>query len=252
MASGVIRRLFLSGFEVIALEQDKPTCVRRLVSFAEAVFDSAMTVEGVTARLVGSVDEALSVPPDVAPILIDPKGETIPQLHPQALIDARMLKAGVDYSIDEGPIVIGLGPGFEAGRNCHAVVETNRGPDLGRVTYQGAPEPDTGVPAAVDGISADRVLRAPAAGVFASKRNIGDMIKPGDLIAEVSGEKLHSRIGGVLRGLIRDGVTVTKGLKVGDIDPRGKVEYCYRVSDKAGAIAGGVLEALLVMAKGKS
>jgi len=250
MASGVIRRLFVCGFEVIALEQDQPACIRRTVCFAEAVYENHVTVEGVTARLIGSVADALGVQPDLVPVIIDPQAETLPHLKPHAVVDARMLKIEAGCSIDMVPIVIGLGPGFAAGRNCHAVIETNRGHDLGRVIYDGASEADTGVPAVVDGVGAERVLRAPADGSFLSHRRIGDRVEAGELIGVVTDVELHSRIAGVLRGLIRNGLAVSAGQKIGDIDPRGNPEHCYRISDKANAIAGGVLEALLVLSRG--
>jgi xanthine dehydrogenase accessory factor len=249
MASGVIRRLFVCGYQVIALEQPNPTCIRRTVCFAEAVYEKEVSVEGVAAQFVSSVDEALASRNEFVPILIDPNAETLARLKPHTLIDARMLKTEADCSIDMAPIVIGLGPGFEAGQNCHAVVETNRGHNLGRVVYEGSAEKRTGVPASVDGIGAERVLRAPADGQFISSGRIGDLVRHRDPIGEVAGAVLLSPIDGAIRGLIRDGLEVSRGQKIGDIDPHGNPEHCYRISDKANAIAGGVLETVLVLEK---
>ncbi|MFQ5694004.1 MAG: molybdenum hydroxylase, partial [Nitrospinota bacterium] len=60
------------------------------------------------------------------------------------------------------------------------------------------------------------------------------------------GQPVVAPIGGILRGLLRDGLTVTEGFKVGDVDPRCRREHCFTISDKARAIGGGVLEALLM------
>ncbi len=249
MASGVIHRLFKSGFEVIALEKLPPTCVRRTVCFAEALLNEQVAIETVTARMVYSTESAVALAPHLVPILHDPDATLLPELKPAALIDARMLKREADCSLDLAPIVIGLGPGFVAGQNCHAVIETNRGDNLGRVIYNGAPEPHTGVPAKVNGIDRDRVLRVPNDGLFAGGCEIGDTVVAGDLVGWVDMTPVRASIGGIVRGLLRTGVRVTSGMKIGDIDPRGERERCYRISDKANAIAAGVLEVLTVLSK---
>jgi xanthine dehydrogenase accessory factor len=248
MASGVISRLFMAGFRVIALEIPSPLCIRRHVCFAEACFEKQVTVEGVNAVLADSVKEAVSLAQKrYIPILIDPEANSLPLLNPIAVIDARMLKEASDASLDQAPITIGLGPGFDAGINCHAVVETNRGINLGRVIYNGSCQPDTGVPAQVGGYDLQRVLRSPAAGGFKSRCKIGDMVKSGQIVGEVNGRYITTNIDGILRGLIHDGISVSQGMKIGDIDPQGIKKYCYKISDKANAIAGGILEALLAL-----
>jgi len=245
MASGVIHRLHSSGFEVIALERPKPECVRRTVCFAEAVFTGEMTVEGVTARLVKSMDDIPSaIASGYIPIVTDPEAESLADLRPFVLIDGRMLKTDIDTTPDLAPIVIGLGPGFVTGQNCHAAVETNRGPNLGQVIYNGSPQADTGIPAPVNGIDSQRVIRAPADGIFHSSRQIGDNILEGEIYGEVAGHQIPSPITGIVRGLIRNGSSVITKQKIGDIDPCGVEEYCYRISSKANAIAEGVQKAI--------
>ncbi len=245
MASGVIRRLVLSGFEVIALEKPEPCCVRRHVCFASAFFSKRTTVEGITAVLVESADEAVAVAADRAvPILIDPDATHLPDLAPMAVIDGRMLKENIDSSLGLAPIVIGLGPGFIAGQNCHAAIETMRGRELGRIFFKGHPQPDTGVPSEVNGVGARRVLRSPADGVFTSRCRITDIVKTGEIIGMVADVPLTARIDGMVRGLIHDGLAVTANQKVGDIDPRPVKELCYRISDKADTIGRGVLHAV--------
>lgn len=248
MASGVIRRLFLAGFEVIALERSSPDCIRRTVCYAEAVYEKKITIEEVTAELAESGDHAIEIISDGhVPILVDPDGSSIPLFKAFALVDGRMLKMKSDTRLDMAPIIIGLGPGFIAGENCQAVVETNRGFDLGRVIYNGSPQTYTGVPFPVNGITKKRVLRSPASGIFRSKLLIGDKTEAEDTIGEVSGCPVISPIGGVIRGLVRDGLKVMKGQKIGDVDPRGIRTYCFTMSDKANAVAGGVLEAIFVL-----
>lgn len=251
MASGVIRRLFLAGFEVIALEQEQPDCIRRTVCFAEAVYESEISIEGVAARLVKAGNDVSTLAVDgFVPVYIDAEASLLSVLNASVVVDARMLKQDINSTIDMAPIVIGLGPGFIAGSNCHAAVETNRGFDLGRVIYNGTPQAYTGNPSPVEGISQDRLLFSPADGKLNTLRKIGDEVEPGDNMGEVSGRPVACRIGGVLRGLARNGLIVKQRQKIGDIDPRGVREYCFRISDKANAIAGGVLEAICVLRRG--
>lgn len=248
MASGVIHRLFKSGFMVIALEQSQPVCIRRLVCFANALYEKKVKVEGVQSVFVKDIDEALkTAEKKIVPVLVDPDVISIQVIVPVAVIDGRMLKKDAGSRMDFAPIVIGLGPGFEAGSNCHAVVETNRGFDLGRVIYNGKAEEYTGVPAEIDNLTIKRVLRAPTDGKFTSDYKISDVVESGNLIGEVNGEKIISKIDGVIRGLIHKSVVVKTGQKIGDIDPRGIKDFCFKISDKANAIGGGVLEALLCL-----
>jgi len=245
VASGVIRLLCESGFGVIALEKPDPDCVRRYVCFAQAYYNGETEVAGVTAVLVKSVDQAVSaIENKRVPLLIDPHAKSLSDFKPEIVVDGRMLKQNIDTSCDLAPIVIGLGPGFTAGKNCHAAVETRRGDALGRVIYDGSPQADTGVPAAVNGISLKRVLRSPADGIFTANCAIGDMVKKGRVTGWIAGISVVAETDGVVRGIIHDGLKVSAGQKIGDIDPRGIRELCYRISDKAEAIAGGVFSAL--------
>jgi xanthine dehydrogenase accessory factor len=249
LASGVALRLHRAGFHVIISELSNPLAVRRLVSFSEAVYAGEITVEGLTGRRVESPAEAFDLAKqDIVPVLVDPELAILKHGHFPALVDARLLKHTADTDISSAPLVIGLGPGFTVGENCHAVVETVRGHTMGRVYWTGSAYPDTGLP---DG-DPRRVLRAPADGVLKEYFQIADHVDTGQLIAEVGGEKVIAPLGGVLRGLIRPGVAIPKGMKIGDIDQSDKPEYCYLVSDKAMAVAGGVLEALMSKAEIRS
>lgn len=248
MASGAIKKLFIAEFDIVILEKPSPTCIRREVCFAEAVFKSSVTIEGVTAKLASSVNDAQSILKSrQIPILIDANAEYIDSINPSILIDARMMKAKNDTSLNMAPVVIGLGPGFTAGENCHAAIETNRGFDLGRVLYEGSAEPHTSIPASIDGISEARVLRASSDGLFISDYKITDMVHIGQEIGKINDTAVACGTSGIIRGLIKNGSKVKRGQKIGDIDPRGLREYCYRISDKANAIGGGVLEAVLTL-----
>ncbi|OIQ58660.1 hypothetical protein MOTE_18480 [Moorella thermoacetica] len=246
LASGVAHRLHQSGFQVIMTEIPKPTVIRRAVAFAEAVYNGETTVEGVTARLVSDPESALAVTRqgEVA-VLVDPRAGVIAALKPRIVVDAILAKTNLGTRIDQAPIVIALGPGFTAGKDAHAVIETQRGHYLGRVIWQGEAAANTGIPGEVMGYREERVLRAPADGVFRSCKAIGDPVRAGETVATVDGIPLRARISGVLRGILHDGLQVTAGLKAGDVDPRGERDYCFIISDKARAIGGGVLEAIL-------
>jgi xanthine dehydrogenase accessory factor len=251
MASGVIRHLFGSGFEVIALEVPFPVCIRRYVCYAEALFEGEVTAEGITAVLVNSVEEASVAAGDGrVPVLVDPTASQLPVLAPMAVVDGRMLKRDIDADLAMAPIVIGLGPGFVAGENCHAAVETNRGDDLGRVYFTGCPRSDTGFPAPVGGFSRQRVLRSPADGEFISNCRITDLVKAGQILGDVAGLSVVSEIDGIVRGLVHDGLMVTVGQKIGDVDPRCEKERCYKMSEKANAIGKGTLEAITTLNAG--
>jgi len=247
MASGVAHRLYQSHFKVCMLEIPQPLAVRREVSFCEAVYDGEKVVEGVRAERISSPEQIPSVwNRGNIPLLIDPDGKKVRNvLHPDILIDAIMAKKNLGTKINDAPLVIGLGPGFTAGKDVHIVIETNRGHHLGRMILNGEAEPDTGIPGDIGGYTIERLLRTMKKGVFHSDKRIGDRVHKGTVVAVVDDYPVIAKISGVLRGLLRDGVEVKKGMKVGDIDPRGKRENCFTISDKARAIGGGVLEAIL-------
>ncbi len=245
LGSGVAWRLYRCGFPVVILEQAQPTVIRRAVSFASAVFEESCTVEGVTARRAAlEMVPALLARREI-PVLIDPAGACLEQLHPPVMVDAILAKRNTGTRITDAALVVALGPGFQAGQDCHAVVETARGPWLGRLYWQGSALPDTGVPGEIMGVGRERLVQAPAAGAFHPLVQIGDSVEAGQPVAQAGGQVVAARIGGVVRGLLREGLSVHQGMKVGDIDPRGERACCFLVSDKALAVAGGVLEAIL-------
>lgn len=248
LGTGVAHRLHRAGFRVTVTELAEPLVIRRAVSFATAVFDGSIEVEGVRAVLVRSVAQALeSLARGDVPVLIDPAGTCAASLRPTAIVDARMAKRNLGVGLADAPIVIGLGPGFTAGLDVHAVIETARGHNLGRVLLTGAAEPDTHVPGPIQGIGRERVLSSPGSGTFRALATIGQRVASGQIVAEVGGQPIRSAIDGVVRGLLHDEMTVLPGQKVGDIDPRGVVEHCHTISDKARAIGGGVLEGILYL-----
>jgi len=250
LATGVIHRLHHAGFPLIVLELDQPRVVRRMASVAQAMFGGEIEIDGLIARRM-TLDEAITVnPTGIIPVVADPVGEAITHLRPAIVVDARMMKAPLDTTVSVAPFAVGLGPGFVVGEHCHAVIETNRGHDLGRVIWRGSAQPDTGRPEAVLGFDVDRVLRAPASGVLHAQKEIGDAIQYGETVAVVNDQPIIAPFTGVLRGLIHDGLTVTANEKVGDLDPRGLVRACFTLSDKSLAVGGGVVEAVLTWMQG--
>lgn len=248
LATGVAVRLYRAGFSVVMTDLIHPTAVRRTVSFSEAIPEGVQTVEGIRARRATDAADALGIMAggDIA-LLPDPEARCLPVLKPAALVDAILAKRNIGTTIQDAPVVVALGPGFTAGVDCHAVVETMRGHDLGRVILNGSARPNTGVPGEIGGFTVERLLRAPTDGLFHPLVNIGDVVSAGDTMAEVSGIPVIARISGVVRGLLREGTPVFAGMKSGDIDPRCEVRHCFSVSDKARAIGGGVLEAILTL-----
>lgn len=248
LATGVAHRLCRVGMWVVVTELPQPRAIRRAVAFASAIYEGEITVEGVRARRANDLAEIQNLlAENIVPVVVDPDGALIPALQLDVLVDARMAKRNLGTTIGDAAVVIGLGPGFEAGRDVHAVIETAGGHHLGRVITIGTAEPNTGVPRPVMGYERERVLWAPAEGVFHAVRRIGDRVFKSDVVGEVAGQPVVAGVSGVIRGLLHEGLEVQRGEKVGDVDPRGKVEYCYSISDKARAIGGGVLEAIGVV-----
>lgn len=250
LATGVAYRLLQSGFRVLITELPQPACVRRAVAFAEAVYNGRHEVEGFTAVLVSDRAEVTAaLERGEVPVAVDPTGELARSLSPAAAVDAIMAKRNTGTDKDDAPVVIALGPGFVAGEDCHAVIETQRGHYLGRALYRGSAAPDTGEPGEIGGVKGPRVVRAPAAGAFRGLVEIGAQVRAGDRIGEVQYAHgvvpVTTAIHGVVRGLMHSGCRVQFGVKVGDIDPTNDRSRCFAISDKALAIGGGVLEALL-------
>ncbi len=247
MASGVAHRLYRSHFKICMVEIPNPLAVRRGVSFCEAFYEGEKEVEGVRAKFIPGSSLIESVwEGGMIPLLIDPDGQRMKAyLKPDVLIDAIMAKKNLGTKMDDARLVIGLGPGFGCGKDVHIVVETNRGHNLGKMLLEGAAEADTGIPGDIGGYTVERVLRAPGKGIFHPVKEIGESAGSASIVALVDDLQLVAKISGVVRGLLREGVEVTQGMKVGDIDPRGKKEACFSISEKARAIGGGVLEAIL-------
>ena len=251
LATAVAIRLHNSGFRVICLETDKPTVIRRTVSFAQAVFDGKACVEGVSARLVSidDIDKAFSE--DAIPVIVDPSGESIRTLHPEILIDAIIAKKNLGTRKDMAPFTVALGPGFVAGEDVDCVVETARGHNLARLIYSGSAAPNTGIPGNIEGFTSERVIHSPCSGKFRSVKNIGDIVAKGDVIAEVGGMLVRATIDGMIRGLLHDGLDIPEHFKIADIDPRGSRADYLTCSDKARALGGAVLEAVMNYLSGR-
>ena len=247
MATGVAHRLHESHFQICLIELSHPLAVRREVSFCEAVYDGEKEVEGVRAKRVPGPEGIPSAWKEGnIPLLVDPEGkETRTLMKPDVIVDAILAKRNVGTRIHDAPLVIGLGPGFTAGKDVHIVVETNRGHNLGKMILNGSAEPDTGIPGEIGGYTVERVLRSMKKGFFRPSKTIGDRANKGSVVAVVDDFPIIAKISGVVRGLLREGVEVKKGMKVGDIDPRGRKELCFTISEKARAIGGGALEAIL-------
>lgn len=253
IATGTIYKLYKCGFQVLILEVEHPSAIRRNVSFSEAVYEGMQTVEDVTCYLAKDLEEAIEMlETGKLTMIIDPKGDCIEKLKPLAVVDAILAKKNLGTNQEMADIVIGLGPGFIAGKDVHAVIETMRGHSLGRVIYEGSAIANTGIPAVVGGYGKERVLKSPAKGILRNRKQIADVVQKDDIVAVIEDEGIEipviATIDGILRGMIRDGYPVTEGFKIADIDPRlGELENCFTISDKARCIAGGVLEAVMYL-----
>jgi len=251
IATGTIYRLHQAGFKVIILEIKNPTAIRRTVSFSQAIFDGEVDVEGVRSRLCATNEQIDQAHIDhVIPIVVDPEGDSIDVYKPLVVIDAILAKKNLETHKNLADIVIGLGPGFSAGRDVHAVIETNRGHNLGRVIYNGEAETNTGIPGNIDGYTWERVIYSPDNGPINVYRDIDSLVEVGDIMAAVNGKPVIASISGLVRGMIQQGTTVFKGMKIADVDPRGTKIDTHIISDKARSIGGAVLEAILHLEMG--
>lgn len=246
IATGIAVRLKNSGMQVVMTEIAIPTTVRRSVAFSRAVYEGSAVVENITAKLVLDFAQIPAVlQRDEIPVLIDPRCEVLKSIHFDAVVDSILAKKNLSTDPTQAPVVIGVGPGFSVPQDCHCVIETQRGHDLGRCIYQGCAAKNTGIPGEIGGYTVERLLRAPCDGIFHPILAIGDAVKAGQTVALVDDQPVTAQIDGIVRGLLQDNVPVKAGMKSGDIDPRGCYEHCFTVSDKARAVGGGVLEAIL-------
>jgi xanthine dehydrogenase accessory factor len=247
VASGVAHRLARAHLRVCLTETAQPLAVSRGVAFSEAIYDGTKEVEGIVARRITSASEIPGVwRKNEIPIIIDTEASIKKDLNPDVLVDAIMAKKNLGTQITDAPLVIGLGPGFQAGQDVHVVVETNDGKSLGRVILNGEAEKDTGIPIAIEGLTFERVLHSPKNGLFQTDKEIGDSVAAGEVIASVAGQAVKAEIGGIIRALMRRGTKVMAGAKLGEIDPTGSKKACFIIRPKMSTIADGVLEAILM------
>lgn len=249
IASGVVQKLHRSGFRVLILETKQPTSIRRTVCFSEAVYSGIKVLEDTVCILAENADEIyIAWEKDQVPIAVDPEGYYINIFKPDVVVDSIIAKKNTGMSRNLAPVTVAVGPGFTAGIDVDAVIESNRGHNLGRIIFEGEAAPNTKTPGNIDGFTWERVIYTPCKGVFRTSHNIGDFVKKGEAVARVNGEEVRAKIDGILRGILRDNTYVTENFKVGDVDPRvDQLENCFSISDKARAIGGGVLEAVMIL-----
>ena len=249
IASGIAPRLWRAGINVVRTDLPRPSSIRRTVCFSEAVYRGETMIEEVRARRAENTADALRLlEENILPVIVDPKAESAKELHPEVIVDAILAKENLGTAITDAPGVVGVGPGFTAGVDCHAVVETMRGHTLGRVIWSGGAIPNTGVPGEIGGYTVERVMHSPCGGVFHALRQIGDTVEAGETVATVGGEPLYAKITGTLRGILPEGFEVPREhFKSADVDPRCRLFHCFTVSDKALSVGGGVLEAVLML-----
>lgn len=246
LATGIAIRLIKAGYDVLMTEISIPTTVRRTVSFSRTVYDKQAEVEGVRAILVQNADEIEKIQRDGwVPVIVDEKAFIREAYEPEVIVDAIIAKENLGTTIEEAPLVIGVGPGFEAGKDCHAVIETKRGHYLGKVIREGSAIPNTGIPGDIGGFTTERIIRATANGDFKPVAEIGENVEKDQVVAYSGEEPIHAQMSGIVRGMLQPGIKVWKGMKCGDIDARCELNHCFTVSDKARSIGGGVLEAIV-------
>ena len=245
LATGIASRLYNSGYQILMTDIAVPLTVRRTVALSRAVYEGKAEVETMTGILVKNMDEAEKVLSDRnIPVIVDEKAEIRKDYQPDVVVDAILAKKNLGTRITDAPLVIGVGPGFTAGEDCHAVIETKRGHYLGQAIWKGSAIPNTGIPGNIGGFTVERIIRATADGIFEPVAKIGDMVEKDQIVAYSGGQEIRAKMSGIVRGMLQEHVPVTEIMKCGDIDARCELEHCYTISDKARAVGGGVLEAV--------
>ena len=249
LASGTINRLHNMGFKVLVLEIEKPNFIRRKVCYGQAVYEKEFLLEGIVSERADNLDEIKNIWADGRiPVYIDSQMEIVSKIKPIAVIDAIIAKKNLGMRKGIAPITIALGPGFEAGKNVDVVIETQRAHNLGRIIFEGFAAENTGVPGIIKGYGKERVIHAPASGKLKIVHDIGSIVQKDEIIAYIDSVPVYASLTGLIRGMIREGSIVEKGLKISDIDPREEeLKNCYTISDKARTISGGVAEALFYL-----
>lgn len=245
LATGIASRLYGAGHQILMTEIAVPLTVRRTVALSRAVYEGKAEVEELCGFLADSREKAQEIMGrgDIA-VIVDTEAESRKWYGPDVIVDAILAKRNLGTQITDAPFVVGVGPGFEAGRDCHCVIETKRGHTLGNIIWKGSAIPNTGIPGNVGGYTLERLIRASADGVMEPKACIGECVEKGQIVALTGGKPVYAQMSGIVRGMLQEGAPVTKDLKVGDIDARAELSHCYTISDKARAIGGGVLEAV--------
>lgn len=245
LATGIGYRLKRCGFTVVMTDLEVPTAVRRTVAFSRAIYEETAVVEGITAKYAKGFEEIEDIlKQEQIPVLVDEEAEVIKWWKPDVVVDAILAKRNLNTSITDASLVIGVGPGFVAGEDCHRIIETKRGHYLGTVIKEGGAIPNTGVPGNIGGYTVERIIRAASDGIFHPVASIGDLVQKGDVVAYSNEDPIYAQLTGIVRGMLQEGVVVVKGMKSGDIDPRCEQSHCFTISDKARSIGGGVLEAI--------
>ncbi|SHH86379.1 selenium-dependent molybdenum cofactor biosynthesis protein YqeB [Clostridium grantii] len=247
IATGIIHRLYRAGFKVIVLEVEKPSLIRRRVSFGQSIYDKEIEIEGIKSKHVETFSEAIEcLEQGIIPVIIDEQGEIIKNNKIDVVVDAILAKKNLGTTMEMASVIIGVGPGFTVGKDVHAIIESNRGHNLGKVILEKnkSAESNTGIPGNIMGFTEERVVRAVGEGNIKIVKDIGALVKKRDVLATIEGKKVEAKIDGVVRGMINEGFYVFDGMKIGDIDPRGNKENCFEISDKARSVGGGVLEAV--------
>lgn len=252
LATGIAYRLYQAGYDILMTEIPIPTTVRRIVAFSRVVYEKEAVIEGIRGVLVHTMEEVKKAHEEGAvPVIVDEKAVIRDIYAPEVVIDAIIAKENLGTTIEEAPLVIGVGPGFTAGKDCHGVIETMRGHYLGKVIREGSAIPNTGVPGNIGGYTIERIIRASADGEFQPVADIGDLVEKDQVVAMSGGQPIYALMNGIVRGMLQAGVKVKKGMKCGDIDARCERNHCFTISDKARSIGGGVLEAVVGYEHGK-
>lgn len=252
LASGVGMAFYKSGFKVLMTESEKPTVIRRSVAFGNCIFEDKAIVEGVTSIKVNEDNYKEALDRGLIGVIVDPKAEIIKKYQPDIVVDAILAKSNLGTTMDDAPIVIGCGPGFYAGNDCHLVIETKRGHNLGQIIRTGSAIANSGIPGIVEGRGIERVIYSPVEGIVTHVKKIGDIVAESDIILKVGDVPVTSPFKGVLRGLIAEGLHVPAKMKIGDVDPRINPEYCFTISEKAMAIGRAAVEGALNLGNEKN
>jgi xanthine dehydrogenase accessory factor len=246
IASAVGVYVHRAGYGVVLSHDPQPPVIRRKMAFHDALFDDAVSVDGIGAERADTGLEIRAGLGRARGVIVTELGllDLIVIQTLDILVDARMQKYQMTPDLRRlARLTIGLGPGFSGGTNCDIAIETRPG-KAGRIIQQGSTDAPDGTPRCLGGRGGERFVRAEISGRWHTAIEIGTRIFKDFVVGHLGNMPVRAPFDGILRGIIRDGTEVLAGMKLLEIDPRGRKASFTGIDDRGRIIAKAVTKAI--------